>query len=132
MTMTDRVVRIRLSCDTPATPPGTIIGLQDAAGELAEGTAEPDGSLTFEGQIRVVSLPDGTIRLRGPIVHGPPAAPFLYLSCRPRRPGPAPWLFRLKVPLTGIDPDADIVAGRIRVTGGGSVPLDEGWMRVDR
>jgi hypothetical protein len=128
MASTERVIRIRLLCETPPMPPGTVIGLQDQDGALAEGTTEPDGSLVFTGQIRAVTLDDGSVRLRGPLVHGPPAAQFLYLSCRPATPGPASWLFRLKVPLTGIDPVAEHVEARIRATGGGSVPLiGDGW-----
>jgi hypothetical protein len=131
MASTERAIRIRLLCETPPMPPGTVIGLQDDDGTLAPGRTEPDGSLAFTGEIRAVTLDDGSVRLRGPIVHGPPSAPFLYLSCRPAAPGPAPWLFRLKVPLAGIDPAAERVEARIRATGGGSVPLiGAGWTTI--
>ena len=131
MTAPDRPIRILLSLDAPPAPPGTVFGLQDHDGELEEGRREADGSLAFACDVRAVALPDGAIRLRGPFVHGPPDGPFLYLSCRPATPERDRWLFRLKVPLTGIDPDAECVAGRIKATGGGSVPLVDGWVRVD-
>jgi hypothetical protein len=124
-------IRIRLTCELPAMPPGTVFGLQDQDGRLAEGRLTEDGSLVFEGEIHAVRGADGSVGLRGPIVHGTPAARFLYLSCRPARSGPAPWLFRLKVPLSGIDPDATAVHARIQATRGGSVPLlGAGWTAV--
>jgi hypothetical protein len=124
-------IRIRLTCDLPSMPPGTVFGLQDQAGRLVEGRLTADGSLAFEGEVHAVRGADGSVSLRGPIVHGTPAARFLYLSCRPARSGPAPWLFRLKVPLAGIDPDAAVVEARIQATGGGSVPLlGDGWTVV--
>jgi hypothetical protein len=79
------------------------------------------------------------LRLRGPIVHGPATAPFLYLSCRPAAAPGGPWIFRLKVPLGRIDARAVGRVGgttevtleaRVRATSGGTVSLlGDGWSR---
>jgi hypothetical protein len=95
---------------------------------LQAGTSEPDGALRFEAQVEVVPGQDSGIRLRGPVVHGPRTAPFLYLSCRRVASLERSWIFRLKVPLTGVDGAASLVAARVQVTGGGTVPLiGDGW-----
>jgi len=123
-----RFVRLRLTCEAPPTGPGIEFGLQDKAASLQPGVREPDGALRFETEIRVVRVPDRGIRLRGPVVHGPPTAPFLYLSCRAAGPPAAPWILRLKVPLTGVDAAGSLLAARVRATAGGSVPLiGGGW-----
>jgi hypothetical protein len=139
----ERPVRLHLTCEDP--PPvmraGVPVefGLQDKAGDLQPGLNLPDGSLRFEGQVHAIAGPDGKLRLRGPIVHGPSTAPFLYLSCRAAAPPGQPWIFRLKVPLDRIGAGAlgrDRGAGpvtleaRIRATSGGSVALlGNGWVR---
>jgi hypothetical protein len=123
-----RVVRLRLICDAPPTGVGIEFGLQDKAARLQPGVREPDGALRFEADVRVVRAEDGGIRLRGSIVHGPPTAPFLYLSCRPADTPGAPWILRLKVPLTGVDAGGSLLEARVRATAGGSVPLiGGGW-----
>jgi hypothetical protein len=143
MSTPERPVRLRLICEEP--PPTSRagvpveFGLQDKAGDLQPGLTLPDGSLRFEGQVRVVAGPDGMLRLRGPIVHGPATAPFLYLSCRAAAPAGQPWIFRLKVPLARIDARAIgrnggtapvTLEARIRATSGGSVGLlGDGWTR---
>ena len=132
MTATERTIRIQLICEAPPTDPGTAFGLQDGVGTLAPGTPAADGTLRFDTEIRAVTVADGTVRLRGPVVHGPWTAPFLYLSCRPADASGPPWIFRLKVPLAGIDASASSVRGRIRTYGGGSVPLADGWQTVER
>jgi hypothetical protein len=127
----DRTVRLRLTCEAAPLDDGIVFGLQDKDGRLALGTRMPDGAVRFETEVRSVTRPDGTIGLRGPIVHGPPAAPFLYLSCRPSNPPGAPWLFRLKVPLRDIDPDAAAMEARVRASRGGTVGLlGQGWTRL--
>ena len=123
------VVRLRLICEAPPTDADIEFGLQDKSAGLQQGVREPDGALRFEADIRVVRAPDGGIRLRGPVVHGPPTAPFLYLSCRAAGSPAAPWIYRLKVPLTGVDGAGSLVTARVRATGGGSVPLEGvGWI----
>jgi len=127
----ERVVRLRLVCEAAPTGMGIEFGLQDKAGRLQPGVHEPDGAVTFEADIRVVRAGDGRIGLRGPIVHGSPAAPFLYLSCRAVGSPAPPWIFRLKVSLAGVDGAASFVKARVRGTGGGSVPLlGGGWTPV--
>jgi hypothetical protein len=124
-------MRLQLICEAPPTGPGVEFGLQDKGGRLEPGVAQPDGALLFRADVQVVLAPDGGVQLRGPIVHGRPTTQFLYLSCRRSGSPGASWLFRLKVPLVGIDPAADAVEARIRATGGGSVPLlGGGWTRV--
>jgi hypothetical protein len=126
----ERSIRLVLICEAPPVSPGVEFGLQDKSGNLERGVSEPDGSLRFEADIRAVTLDDGTVTLRGPIVHGPPAARFLYLSCRDASRRDQDWLFRLKVPLAGIDGDADAVKGRVRASRGGTVALlPPGWTR---
>lgn len=122
------VVRLRLICEAPPTVVGIEFGLQDKAGSLQPGTREPDGTLRFEADIRVVRARDGAIRLHGPIVHGAAGTPFLYLSCRAADAPAAPWIFRLKVPLTGVGAANPLLQARVRAPGGGSVSLiGGGW-----
>src|SRR3954452_15680359 len=105
----ERVVRLQLVCEAPPTGMGIDFGLQDKAGRLQPGVHEPDGAVTFEADIRVMRAPDGGVRLRGTIVHGSPAAPFVYLSCRAVGSPAASWMFRLKVSLAGVDGAASFV-----------------------
>lgn len=127
----ERTIGLSLVCEAPPTRPGIEFGLQDKSSALLGGSSEPDGSVRFEGEIRAVSLDDGTVRLGGQIVHGPPSARFLYLSCRGKAQPDPGWIFRLKVPLAGIPPNARSVESRVRVSAGGTVPLLEGgWTRL--
>jgi hypothetical protein len=127
-----RVIRLRLICEAPPTAPGLEFGLQDSSGAVEPGVPEPDGSLRFDAELRAVTTADGDTRLRGPIVHGPTGARFLYLSCRSRATPNAPWIFRLKVPLKDLDPAEAAVQARVRTSGGGTVPLlGRGWTRLD-
>jgi hypothetical protein len=107
---------------------GVVFGLQDKSGSLQDGAEQPDGSLRFDGEITAVNLANGGISLRGPIVHGRPGGFFLYLSSRSPGGSAAPWAFRLKVPLEGVDGTAPVLEARVRATGGGTVPLlGGGW-----
>jgi hypothetical protein len=127
-TSRERIVRVELICETPPRAPDTEFGLQDTAGGLRRGVDEPDGSLRFEGEIRAVTLPDGTVTLRGDIVHGPPGGRFLYLACRAVGTASGQWIFRMKVPLAGADTNGPAVEARVRASRGGSVPLlGSGW-----
>ena len=119
----ERTIQLSLICEAPPVSPGIEFGLQDKSGALTPGVSDPDGSLRFDAEIRAVTLDDGTVRLRGPIVHGPPSAPFLYLSCRAATDADSPWIFRLKVPLRGTESGATSVEGRIRASRGGTVAL---------
>src|SRR5829696_8271380 len=102
-TSIEQRIRLALVCEAPPAVAGTEFGLQDKSGGLKRGVPEPDGSLRFDGEIRAVTLPDGAVNLRGEIVHGPSSGRFLYLSCRPIGGASGHWIFRLKVPLTGVD-----------------------------
>ena len=134
MTTTDvtgRVVRLRLVCEAPPTGVGIEFGLQDKAARLQLGVFEPDGALRFEAEVRVVRALEGDVRFRGPIVHGQSRSPFLYLSCRAVGSPDVSWIFRLKVPLTGVDAGGSFLTARVRATGGGSVPLIGGiWSPI--
>ena len=122
------MVRLRLICEAPPTGAGIEFGLQDKAGSLQPGVPEPDGALSFEADVSVVHANDGGTSLRGPVVHGPPTAPFLYLSCRAAGKPASPWILRLKVPLNGVNASATNLEARVRATAGGSVPLiGGGW-----
>lgn len=130
-TADERTIRVSLVCEAAPTSPDVEFGLQDKSGVLRHGIDESDGSLRFDGEIRVVTLADGTVRLRGDIVHGPARAPFVYLSCRGATGPDGAWIFRLKVPLAGIDGSAASVQGRVRASRGGTVPLlGSGWTRT--
>jgi hypothetical protein len=127
----EHTIRFSLICEAPPTSPGIDFGIQDKFGALAPGKPEPDGSLRFDGEMRAVIIGDGTVRLRGSLVHGPPNGRFLYLSCRAAGRSNSPWLFRLKVPLVAIDGGATWVWARIRGSKGGTVPLlGSGWTSV--
>ncbi len=121
-------VHVSVICEAPPVPPGFVFGLQDKSGSLDHGVEERDGSLRFEGEIRAVTVGDGTVSLRGPIVHGRLGAFFLYLSCRPDGDPNAAWAFRVKVPLDGVDGRSARVQARVRPSGGGTARLlGDGW-----
>jgi hypothetical protein len=127
-TRPERSIRVSLVWEAPPRAPGTDLGLQDKRGGLTRGLEEPDGSLRFEGEIRAVTLPNGAVTLRGDIVHGPPGGRFLYLACRAAGELDAQWMFRMKVPLAGVDTNASAVEARVRGSRGGSVALlGGGW-----
>ena len=146
MTRSERRVNLRLTCQAPPahdSGTGLEFGLQDKDGQLTPGIVEPNGSERFEADLRAETGLDGSVRLLGPFVHGPPSGRFLHLSCRAAAPGPHAWIFRLKVPLTGIADQLGARAGdsdeairfeaRVRASGGGTVPLlDTGWLRLSR
>ena len=128
----ERSVHLSLVCSSPPASPGMPFGLQDTAGHLTPGVNEPDGSIRFEVEIQALTV-EGSVRFRGPVVHGPPTARFLYLSCRSTPELTAPWVFRLKVPLDGIPADATSVEGHVRATQGGTVRLlGAGWTASSR
>ncbi|HET7029379.1 MAG TPA: DUF5990 family protein [Candidatus Limnocylindrales bacterium] len=128
-----RRVRFRILVEDPPRTSDLAFGLQDKGGALRAGVPQRDGALAFDGAAEAVAMADGAVRLRGSIVHGPAAAPFLYLSARPAGDAGGPWRFRMKIPLPELDalPDEPAVYQvRIRATGGGTVPMPPGgWRR---
>ena len=131
--MPDSAVQVALAivCDAPPVEGSCAeFGLQDRAGVIDPGTRLPDGSIRFEALAEVVESTSRR-RLRGAVVHGSARAQFAYLSCRATHGG---WRFRLKVPLTGVadavpatTSGAVALEARVRATGGGTVPLVDGW-----
>ena len=137
-----RVVRLRLDClDPPARHDDACVefGLQDKHGALDPGQAQPDGAVRYELDLGVSGDPStGPLRLRGPNVHGPATAPFLYLSLRRKDPdpaSPASWIRRLKIPLASIGwdqivaagpPDRGVLEAVVAGTGSATVPLLNG------
>jgi hypothetical protein len=72
--------------------------MQDREHQLHVGPITDDGFITFTISVSVVRHPaDGSVRYRGPFVHGTPAEPFLYLSLRPVGCELTAWLRRIKV-----------------------------------
>jgi hypothetical protein len=95
-----RPLRLRLSCPDFAAREAvpTEMGIQDRHRVLHAGTCQEDGTITYDITVSVVRHPaDGSVRYRGPFVHGTPAEPYLYISLRPVGAQPAAWRRRLKV-----------------------------------
>ena len=70
---------------------------------VAAQTADGIGDLAFDFPVRVRMDDDGSPRLLGPFVHGPPAARFAYLVVgQSAGQLDSPWKRRAKIPLTGI------------------------------
>ena len=137
-----RMVCLRLICVTP--PPSqhenrpTEFGLQDKKQVVHPGQAQADGSVHYEFEVQVKrNEATDAPRFLGPYVHGTPAGPFLYLSWRHTEPEQAPWIRRLKVPLSAITWEQIEIAGRaadshfetsISGLGSGTVSLlGDGW-----
>jgi len=139
-----RTLRLELTCeDPPPTGPGAPVefGLQLGRENLQDGAPAGGGDLRFSTDASAQLRDDGSVRWSGPAIQGPSRTRFLYLSCRARGGPPTKWMFRLKVPLDGIDASlAGLdgrgatgpvrLEGRCRATRGGMVRLvDEGWVR---
>ncbi len=81
-----RTIRLRMTCPDlaacEATP--TEFGVQDRHLGLHPGAIQAQGTIAFDIAVSVVRHPaDGSVRYRGPFVHGTLAEPYLYLSMRP-------------------------------------------------
>ncbi len=137
-----RTVHMRLVCERPPTEqdavPGAEFGLQDKRQHLHPGEPQPDGSVVYRFDLEAAPRhAPATVRWRGAYVHGPPAAPFLYLGLRPVGAERSQWTKRIKVPLTGItaaqvytasQTDGVVLEGRVSGTGSGTVALlGDGW-----
>jgi hypothetical protein len=100
-------LEVRLVCRTmPAIPPeeGKLdVGVQDKAQAVHVGQKQKDGSMYFDCTLEASrDQSGGKPTFRGPFVHGPPDARFLYLSWKRKGASNAPWYWRVKVPLSGI------------------------------
>jgi len=123
-------MRFRVIVDGSPSSPELEFGPLPTDGLCDGGVRRPDGSLAFGAEADVVET-GGRARLRGPMIHGPASAPFLYLSVR--RPGIGSWLYRMKVPLPTDGLRDRELAVRIAATGGGTVKLPPGgWTSTDR
>jgi hypothetical protein len=72
--------------------------VQDREQVVHHGQVHADGSISFEVTVSAVRhAADGSVRYRGPFVHGTPAEPFLYLSFRRVEGSPVDWIRRIKV-----------------------------------
>jgi len=79
----------------------TFFGLQDAAKEVHPGKERGRGSV-FECELIVSKLESGTPAFSGAFANGPTSSRFLYLSWKRLAPSEAPWVQRIKVPLSSI------------------------------
>ena len=139
---TSRTVHFRLVCERPPTEQDAVpvaeFGLQDKQQRLHPGEPQPDGSLVYLFDLEAVPVQaQEAVRWRGAYVHGPSAAPFLYLSVRLVGAEESHWTKRIKVPLTGITAtqfetasqmDSAVLEARVSGTGSGTVALlGDGW-----
>lgn len=97
-----RPLRLRIICLKPPICPGddapTEFGVQDRGQVVHPGQVHGDGSVSFEVTVSAVRhAAGGSVRFRGPFVHGTPAEPFLYLSFRHVEGSPVAWIRRIKV-----------------------------------
>jgi hypothetical protein len=96
--------------------------------------------ITFDVTVSVVRhAADGSVRYRGPFVHGTPTEPHLYLSLRPVGAEPGAWHRRIKVrfPVLTWDeiealPDTSVLATYVSGERSRTVPLHMyEWTRQD-
>ena len=129
--------------------PGVTLRVQRGRGGLVPPIAETADAVTFELLVEARARPDGSVRVSGPEVQGPPAARFVYVNAGTYAgQANAPFGRRAKVPLgelTGGVVNAAlarrgaVIVGEIDGRGrdGGpaaaTVPLlGEGWRVVPR
>ena len=100
-------VKIRIVCGSP--PPSehegqpTAFGLQDSKEEVHPGT-KSGKFIEWVCELTVKDPKPATPVFRGPFVHGPSSTQFLYLSWKRMLGASPPWIERIKIPLTGINP----------------------------
>ena len=99
-------IRLRLIHDGvqpgPAVAEPVDFGIQDKKGETHAGKPSKGRLLQFNIDIAVTT--SGQPVFSGPFAHGPPAGRFLYLSWKKRGRHEHPWAWRIKMPLSNIDP----------------------------
>ncbi len=101
-----RAIRLRLIHDGkqpgPALAEALRFGLQDAKDVVHPGTPLSGEVQRFDLTLELRGDEGAAPVFSGPFAHGPPAARFLYLSWKRERENPAPWGWRIKIPLAGI------------------------------
>jgi hypothetical protein len=137
-----RTLRLKITCPNvaarEATP--TEFGVQDRHLVLHPGTLQADGTIAFVITVSVVRhAADGSVRYRGPFVHGAPTEPYLYLGLRPVGAAPAAWRRRLKVRFPTLTwdevvsfPESAVLATYVSGERSHTVPLHTyEWVRHD-
>lgn len=76
-----QIVRLRLICINPP-PASEHFGLQDRDQNIHPGTAQADGSLRFECELRAKRGSGGMPQFTGTFAHGTSGDRFLYLTLR--------------------------------------------------
>lgn len=77
-------------------------GVQDVKGGVHPGTAIPGAKQRFDLMLELMTANTERPVFRGPFVHGPPAARFLYLSWKRQGEPATPWGWRIKIPLSSM------------------------------
>ena len=85
--------------EIPPEPVGVEVGIQTKRNEIIPGHQNAEGWI-FETDIQIMRAVD-RIDFKGPTVHGPPGARFLYLSWKRQQDTPPLWVQRVKIPLSG-------------------------------
>lgn len=137
-----RTIRLRMTCPDlaacEATP--TEFGVQDRHLGLHPGAIQAQGTIAFDIAVSVVRHPaDGSVRYRGPFVHGTLAEPYLYLSMRPVGAEPGAWRRRIKVRFPSLTwqnvealPPTSVLATDVSGERSRTVPLHTyAWVRLD-
>jgi hypothetical protein len=119
MSALSRQLKVTLTCKTlPSLDEPADVGLQDKDQNVHAGARKRDGVIAFECEIQVKDKGNGNIDFAGPFVHGTAAARFLYLSWKRTTPAAAPWVQRVKIPLTFTAADlGNATAIRADITG---------------
>lgn len=95
----ETTILLRVVVDHAPAGTGTFFGLQDKAGQVAEGVAGPGDRRTYQTRVRVTMI-GSLLNFLGPFTHGPKANRHLYLSHG--RSGGEGWIKRIKLPLASI------------------------------
>ena len=87
-----------------ADPEPVRFGLQDLKAEIHPGSSSKGRALYFEFSADVKGDEKGGQPVfSGPFCHGAPKVRFIYLSWKREGVHAAPWAWRIKIPLSGID-----------------------------
>ena len=130
----ERTVHVRINCVNPpdlSVNEALEFGLQDKDQRLYPGSAQSDGSLRFECDLRVRRAPDDPPNFLGAFAHGTPDDRFLYLTWKKK----GQIMRRIKIKLatiTWVQVEQASQSGRLEASvdgrGAASVPLlGDGW-----